>query len=157
MIFLINCQTGDMRLPCLFSWLHSLSPGILVVPFRVGIATKGLYPCNITWTPRVFVRWLVYSLWNLEGALGLVHPWSPPQSSVFGLSADPVWYTEHLAAGGNSQLSLCYVHRRKCEFYLTAKALVHSFFGPWEPVIWLWAYFYHSCHLPELVRSQGWS
>lgn len=65
--------------------------------------------------------------------MALVHPRSPSQGSVFGLSADPVWYTEHLAAGVEfSAVSLCYVHRRKCEFYRTTQAMLHSFLGPWD-------------------------
>lgn len=92
------------------------------------LANLSPWLCLLLFKPRKSC-WLLY-------ILGALH------KTLFGLTADPMWYTEHLAAGVEfSAVSLCFVHRRKCEFYLTARAVVHSFFGSWNPPVWMWARF----------------
>lgn len=111
---------------------------------------------NIICTLRVlFVCSLFFKLrksCRLACILGALH------KALFGLTADPMWCTEHLAAGREfSAVSLCYVHRRKGGFYLTAQAVVlHIPFlvrGTHQSDCGLISY--HSCHL-GLVTAQGW-
>lgn len=111
---------------------------------------------NIICTLRVlFVCSLFFKLrksCRLACILGALH------KALFGLTADPMWCTEHLAAGREfSAVSLCYVHRRKGEFYLTAQAVVlHVPFlvcGTHRSDCGLISY--HSCHV-GLVTAQGW-
>lgn len=81
-------------------------------------------------------------LWYIHGAL---------HKTLFGLTADPMWYTEHLAAGVEfSAVSLCFVHRRKCEFYLTAQEwyipfLVHGTHQSGCGLISDFFFFFKSC------------
>lgn len=98
----------------------------------------------------------VYSFLNQERAVGS-HIHGALHKTLFGLTADPMWYTEHLAAGVEfSAVSLCFVHRRKCEFYLTVQAMVHSFFGSWNPPIWLWAHFRLFFLILHLFEDEEW-
>lgn len=102
------------------------------------LADPSPWLCLLLFKPRKSC-WLSY----IHGAL---------HKTLFVLTADPMWYTEHLAAGVEfSAVSLCFVHRRKCEFYLTAQAMVHSFFGSWDPPIWLWAHFWLFCFFFNLA------
>lgn len=62
-------------------------------------------PSVLWWGRGLFVCLLVYSFLNLQRAVGVVHPWSPSQSSVFGLSADPGLI--HRASGSRGGILSC--------------------------------------------------
>lgn len=125
-----RCQEANLQELILFLnvWASGIQPGLQAWVKTPLLTNLSPWLCLLLFKPRKSC-WLLY-------ILGALH------KTLFGLTADPMWYTEHLAAGVEfSAVSLCFVHRRKCEFYLTAWAMVHSFFGSWDPPVWMWVHF----------------
>lgn len=125
-----RCQEANLQELILFLnvWASGIQPGLQAWVKTPLLTNLSPWLCLLLFKPRKSC-WLLY-------ILGALH------KTLFGLTADPMWYTEHLAAGVEfSAVSLCFVHRRKCEFYLNAWAMVHSFFGSWDPPVWMWVHF----------------